>query len=71
MEGAVQNGTDPVVFASSARSAIPGDILAAIEKMGIDEFLNSIALPQDSNLRSQRGRNFARTVAQTLLQGAT
>jgi hypothetical protein len=69
MEGAIQNGTDPTAFAAGARSAIPGDILLAIEKVGIDEFLNSITLPQDSLLRSQRGRNWVRQVAQVLLQG--
>jgi hypothetical protein len=70
MEGAIQNGTEPAMFAATARAAIPGDILSAIERVGVDEFLNSVTLPQDSLLRSQRGRNYAREVARILLQGA-
>jgi hypothetical protein len=69
MESAIQNGTDPASFAATAKSAVPGDVLAYIEKVGIDEILNAANLPQDSLLRTQKGRNFSRAVARYLLEG--
>lgn len=70
MEAAISNGTDPAVFAHSARASIPADILAYIEAVGVDTFLNETAqLDQDSVLRTQAGRNFARAVAKVLLEG--
>lgn len=69
MEAAIQNGTDPAAFAATAKSAVPGDVLMYIEKVGIDEILNAANLPQDSLLRTQKGRNFSRAVAKCLLEG--
>lgn len=71
MESAIQNGTTPEAFAATAKAAIPGDVLGYIEKVGIDEILNAANLPQDSLLRTQKGRNFSRSVAKYLLEGAT
>lgn len=70
IETAASNGTDPVVFAQGARSAIPADILAYIEAVGVDEFLAGLTLPPSSPLRQQSGRNFVRTVARVLIEGA-
>jgi hypothetical protein len=69
MENAAGNGTDPATFAAGARAAIPADVLLYVEKMGIDEVLNQATLEPNSPLRSQGGRNFARKVAQILLEG--
>jgi hypothetical protein len=68
MESAVQSGADPAAFAASARNLIPSNILQLVASVGIDEFLAKVAqLSQDSPLRSQVGRNFARDVAKQLL----
>lgn len=68
MESAVQSGADPAAFAASARNLIPSNILQLVDSVGIDEFLAKVAkLSQDSPLRSQVGRNFARDVAKHLL----
>lgn len=68
MENAVRTGTSPANFARSAQSLVPGDTLAFINKVGIDNFLDRVA-PPDSVLRQLRGRKFAREVAQYLLRG--
>lgn len=71
MESAIQNGTAPEAFAATARSMIPTDILVYIQHVGIDEFLNKVAvLEPGSPLTTQRGRNFARAVARVLLTGS-
>ena len=72
IETAFRNGTPAEAFAISARSAIPGDILAYLEAVGVDEFLNSVArLEQGSPLRNQAGREYVREVGRFLLEGAT
>jgi len=72
MESAINNNTDPAAFGATARSLIPGDILAYIRHVGIDEFLNKVArLETGSPLTTQRGRNFARSVGKFLLEGTT
>lgn len=69
MESAFGNGTTPEQFAGSVRSMISSDILAYIEKVGIDEILNNATLAQGSPLRSQAARNWLRKVAEILLSG--
>jgi hypothetical protein len=69
IESAVTNGTDPAAFAQGARSMIPADILAYIETVGVDEFLNGIKLDPSSPLRAQSGRNWIRQVAKILIEG--
>jgi hypothetical protein len=69
MESACANGTAPEAFAASARSAIDGGTIAYVEKVGIDEILNKANLAPNSVLRSQQGRNWARAVVKTLLEG--
>lgn len=68
MENAVRNGTPPEKFAQTARSLVPGDILALIHRVGIDTFLDKVVQP-GSVLTTLRGRQFARAVAQVLLTG--
>jgi hypothetical protein len=69
MESAAANGTSPEDFAASARAAIPGDVFAYVEKVGIDELLNKANLEPGSILRQQAGRNWARAVVKILLEG--
>jgi hypothetical protein len=70
MEAASSNGTKPEDFAATARTAISADILAYVEKAGVDEILNAANLDPTSPLRTQAGRNWARAVARILLEGA-
>ena len=69
MESAAANGTPPEAFAASARSAIPGEIFAYLEKVGVDELLNNANLDPGSVLRTQSGRNWSRAVVRILLTG--
>lgn len=70
MESAFSAGTEATVFAASARSMIPSDILKYMESVGVDVFLNDVAkLEQNSPLRNQAGRTFMRDVAKFLLEG--
>lgn len=72
MEGAINNNTPPEKFGVTARSMIPGDILAYIGHVGVDEFLNKVAkLESGSPLTTIKGRQFARQVAKFLLEGTT
>ncbi len=70
MESAFGNGTTPEQFAGSVRSMISSDIIAYIEKVGIDEILNKASLSPTSPLRNQAGRNWIRKVAEILLSGS-
>ncbi|MBT8452997.1 MAG: keratin [Deltaproteobacteria bacterium] len=71
MEGAIRNNTEPAQFAATARNLIPGDILRFIAKVGVDQFLNTVAnLEPGSPLTTQTGRNFARAVGKHLLEGS-
>lgn len=70
MESAATNGTDPAQFVESARSLISADVIAYIEKVGIDELLGSVELPNTSIFRSMQGRNWIREVARILVEGA-
>lgn len=70
MESAVRSNATPEAFSQSARSLVSGDVLEWIGQVGIDNVLNQHAkLEQNSPLRTVRGRQFARAVAQILLQG--
>lgn len=66
MEQAVANGVPPATFAQSIRGSAPPSLLDAIQKMGIDNFLDSLGLVDGSPLTSQVGRNYARKVARAL-----
>lgn len=68
IENAARNNTDPVTFASSARGMIPGAILDALGKQGVDKFLDAVNLPEGSILQTQAGRNWARKVAKALTE---
>lgn len=70
METAAANGTDPAAFVAGARSLIPSDVIAYVEKAGIDDMLNNANLEPSSVLRTQAGRNWVRNVARILLEGA-
>ena len=70
MESAFTAGTTASDFAASAKSMIPKDILKYMESVGIDTFLNEVAvLEQGSPLRNQTGRTYMREVAKFLLEG--
>lgn len=70
MESAFQAGTTAATFASSAKAMIPQNILKYMEKVGVDTFLNEVAiLEQSSPLRNQAGRTYMREVAKYLLEG--
>jgi hypothetical protein len=70
IENAIRNGTDPQVFAESAKSVIPADLLRYLESEGVDSFLSDVAqLESSSPLRSQNGRNWIRKVAKYLIEG--
>jgi len=72
LEGAYKNGTEPAVFAESARSMVPGDILGAIKQIGVDAFLKDVAKLEDTSpLASMGGRNFLRKVVKYLTDGTT
>jgi hypothetical protein len=70
MESAAGNGTEPSAFVAGARSLIPSDVIAYVEKVGIDDLLNSANLEPNSVFRNQSGRNWIREVARILLEGA-
>ena len=70
MESAFTAGTTSKDFASSAKSMIPQNILKYIESVGVDTFLNEVAvLEQGSPLRNQAGRLYMKEVAKFLLEG--
>jgi hypothetical protein len=72
MENAFRAGTKSEDFAMSAKSMIPNDILKYMEAVGIDKFLNEVAvLEQGSPLRNQAGRTYIREVGKFLLEGVT
>jgi uncharacterized coiled-coil protein SlyX len=67
MEGAVENGTEPTVFAQSIRGMVPTGVVNYIQVHGIDSLLDGVArLSEASPLQTQVGRTFARAVAKAL-----
>jgi hypothetical protein len=70
MESAFTANTDAATFANSAKAMIPKNILTYMESVGVDTFLNEVAvLEQGSPLRNQAGRTYMREVAKYLLEG--
>lgn len=69
MESAVANGVDPAIFSQAIRSQAPPSLLTAIQKMGVDSFLDSLGLSDASPLATQVGRNWARKVVKALQVG--
>lgn len=70
VENAIRNETDPVNFASTARSLLPGSIINEIAKIGIDKWLESVAkLEESSPINSMAGRSWLRKVAKILTEG--
>lgn len=68
IESAFQAGTDPGVFARSARSMVPAAILQYLAQVGVDPFLDRVAkLDSGSPLASVAGRKYIRDVADHLL----
>jgi hypothetical protein len=68
LESAYRNGQDPTEVATSVRSMVPTDVLAAIKQLGIDGFLTNVAkLDAGSPLSSQAGRNWTRKLGKALL----
>jgi hypothetical protein len=68
MESACSTNADPVIFAQTARTMVPTNILLYVEKVGIDDFITKVAkVPQSSILRMQQGKNFMRSVWASLL----
>jgi hypothetical protein len=71
MENAIRSNADPAMFGATARNLIPSEILAYMQQVGIDEFLNNAKLEIGSPLTTQAGRNFARRVFKYLTEGVT
>jgi hypothetical protein len=71
MENAIRSNADPAMFGATARNLIPSEILAYMQQVGIDEFLNNAKLEIGSPLTTQAGRNFARKVFRYLTEGTT
>ena len=70
MQNALASNTEPAQFAATARNLVPEPILAYIQAVGIDVFLNKVArLEPGSPLTMQHGRNFAREVVKHLFGG--
>lgn len=70
MEGALQNGTAPETFATTARSMVPQDILRFIGTVGVDQFLSTVLEPASTSpLATQRGRTWVRAVFKTINGG--
>jgi hypothetical protein len=70
LEGAFTNGTDPEIFARSAKPNVSDQMLMAIRDVGgVDAFLSKVAkLPASSPLlSSQLGRNWVRKVGKVLV----
>jgi hypothetical protein len=68
MEGAFRSGTDPVMFASTARPFISEPMLGAIRTLGITEFLIKVGkVDGTSVLATMRGRQWAKKVAAALM----
>lgn len=68
MENALAAGTDPKEFADSARMLVPESVRAVLRTKGVDYFLSDVAkLEGTSPLLQQRGRNWARKVADELI----
>jgi hypothetical protein len=70
LESAFRNSQDPEGVATSVRSMVPADVLAAIRELGIDGFLTNVAkIEGTSPLASQAGRNWSRKLGKALLEG--
>lgn len=68
MEGAYRNGTDPVMFASTARPFVSEPMLGVIRTLGISEFLTKVGkISGASVLATLRGRQWAKKVAAALM----
>lgn len=68
LQTAFANNHDPVNVATTARSAVPEEILQAIRDHGVDDFLNKVAkLPSTSPLSTQAGRNWTRKLGKALI----
>lgn len=70
METAIRNGTDPAMFAASARNMLPNDILEGLRRLGVDVFMAKMAkLQTGSPLATVAGRAWARQVVEFLMTG--
>lgn len=68
MEGAYRNGTDPVMFASTARPFVNDSMMGVIRTLGISEFLTKVGkIDGSSVLATMRGRQWAKKVAAALM----
>jgi hypothetical protein len=70
LEAAYRNTHDPDQVATSVRSMVPAEVMAAIKQLGVDGFLTKVArIGDDSPLGTQAGRNWARKLGRSLLGG--
>lgn len=70
METALRNGTDPVAFATSAKSMVPAAIINFVKARGIDTFLTAAKVDENSPLMTQAGKNWVRSVAKSITDSA-
>jgi len=69
LEAAFRGDQDPSQVATSVRSMIPAEVLAAIREHKIDGFLDNVAkLDGTSPLSGQAGRNWTRKLGKALLE---
>lgn len=72
IEAAIRNGTEPEIFARSARNMMPEAILLHLRHRGVDEFLNNMPqLQSGSPLTTVPGRVWVKKVAKFLIEGTT
>jgi hypothetical protein len=72
LENAFRGGQEAPTVAQSLRSQglVPGDIFQFIREQGVDPLLDKVArLESSSPLATQKGRNWVRNVAKSLVEG--
>lgn len=70
LEAAFRGGQDPVAVAQAVQTMVPGDILGAVQRHGVDLFLDKMAgLERGSPFSTQAGRNWARKLGKALTGG--
>ena len=72
LEGGYRRGTEPQIMAQSLRSQglVPTSIFQFLREQGVDPLLDKVArLEASSPLATQKGRNWVRSVAKSLVEG--
>lgn len=68
LERAFSGNQDAEIFAQSAKTMVPVEVMTVIRDHGVDEFMAKVAkLPSTSPLSSQAGKNWLRAVGKALV----